>query len=282
MDNNVNYGAQSEPASRPKRRYVYGKGMPLYFFVLIFSAIAIVMQSITVLFGYDPVMQVYKHGNVLGTVSAVIIFLFVLVYSGMALVVVGNLKRLNSLPPSSSVNAFVSAAAGVFMAVTSLMTYIETRGVGGTVGTVSVFMLLLSIPAAAYFILSSLKNENKNLLCIFGFFPVLWAIFCLLRVYFEKGAAINDPVRVLFQISFAAVMLTLLLELRTRLGKKGTPAYVIMSGVSVIIGLPSVISMLLLFIIPRTLTVAELFLSITQLLLCLHVLIRLHTNLKNI
>ena len=263
-----------------KKKYVYGKGMPLYFLSIVFAVISVLLQALTVLFCYDPSMKVYKHGSALGPVSGVIIFIFVLAFSVMSIYVMGNLRKLKSLPPTSAVNAFISSSAGAFAFLSSVLMWIQSRGMGGNVSTVSAAMMVLSVPAAAYFILSSLKSTRQSLLYGFGFFPVLWSASCLLRVYFDTGVAINDPVRVLFQVSFAAIMLTLLFELRTRLGKKGMPVYVALSGVSVILGLPAAVSMLILFAIPKTVRAAERLLCITQLLLCFHILTRLHTNHK--
>ena len=283
MDNRINSGASATSEANtllPKRKYVGGKGMPLYFFVLIFTVLAVLVQSLAVLFGYDASMNVYKHGSILGTASGITVFVLVAIYSALAFLVMRRLRGLKGLPPTSTVNAFISAAGGVFITLSSVVMWLQSRSVGGNVSNVSAMMMIFSIPAAAYFIMSALKGTRQGLLYGLGFFPVLWAVACLLRVYFDVGTAINDPIRVTFQVSFAAIMLSLLFELRTRLGKRGTTVYVIFSGIAVIIGLPSVVSMLILFVIPKTVSAAELLLCIAQLLLCLHILLRLHTNLK--
>jgi stage III sporulation protein AE len=80
-------------------------------------------------------MKVYKHGSALGTVSGVIIFIFVLAFSVMSIYVMGNLRKLKSLPPTSAVNAFISSSAGVFAFLSSVLMWIQSRGMGGNVST---------------------------------------------------------------------------------------------------------------------------------------------------
>jgi hypothetical protein len=192
----------------------------------------------------------------------------------------GNLRKLKLVPPTTTLTAFISASMGVVTVIASVAIYIQSRTSSSTEATMSALMAVMSVPTCAYYVLSAMKKENRPLLSILGFTPVLWTVLCLLRIYFEKGVAINDPVRVFFQLSFVAILLSVLLELKTRLGKRGTPYYVAAMGSAVIIGLPSAISMLLLFIIPRTVTVAELLLTVAQLLFTLYQLSRLHTSLK--
>ena len=143
-------------------------------------------------------------------------------------------------------------------------------------------MAIFSVPTGIYFVLNALRKANDQTMTLLGFFPVLWAATCLLRIYFEVGAAVNDPIRILFQLSFVAVMLAFLFELRLRIKKDGTLPLIIFSGISIIVGLPAVVSMAILFIIPRTVTTGEILLSAAEFFICLDLLIKMYAELKEI
>ena len=257
------------------------RALPLFFYTAVFAAIGIVVQGMAVVFGYDPVMQVYKLGSVIGKASGIVIFAEIIIFAVLSILMLRGKKMLTSLPEASDTSAFLSAAAGCVIIVSSFILFYEGRGYVGNVRTVTTAMTILSIPSGASFILPVLNNKKYNgLISYLGFFPIIWAATCLLRIYFDVGAAINDPIRILFQISFAAVMLALLFEQKVRVGKNGTKSLIIFSGIAIILGLPSVLSMTLLFIIPRTITAGEILLSASQLLICLDLFLKMYSELK--
>lgn len=258
------------------------KALPLFFYTAIFAATAIVVQGMAVVFGYDPVMQVYKLGSVVGKASGFILFAEIVIFSLLSILMLRGKNKLVSLPDHSDVTAFLSAAAGCVIVASSFILFYESRRYFGNVHTVTSVMAILSIPAGASFILPILNKKSEGLISYFGFFPIIWASTCLLRIYFDVGAAINDPIRILFQVSFAAVMLALLFEQKVRIGKGGTIPLIIFSGVAIILGLASVLSMTLLFIIPKTVTAGEILLSTSQLLICLDLFVKMYSELKEL
>lgn len=259
-----------------------GNALSLFFFAAIFAAIAICVQGMAVVFGYDPVMQVYKTNSILGTIAAIVIFAEIVIFALMAVLMLRGGKRLSALPTTSDTSAFLSSAAGCVIIISSVLLFLESKEYVGTARNVTLWMIILSIPSGLYFILSSLKNKNEQLLSYLGFFPVIWTAACLLRIYFDIGAAINDPIRILFQISFAAIMLALLFELRVRVGKNGTMPLIIFSGIAIILGSASVLSMTILFIIPKTISTGEILLSASEFIICLNMLVKMYSELKEI
>ncbi len=259
-----------------------GNALPLFFFAAIFAAIAICIQGIAVVLGYDPAMQVYKTNSILGTISAIVIFAEIVIFTLMTVMMLKGGKRLSALPQASDTSAFLSSAAGCMIIVSSVLLFFESQGYVGTASNVTLWMTIVSIPSGMYFILSTFKNKNEQLLSYLGFFPVIWTALCLLRIYFDVGAAINDPLRILFQLSFVAIILALLFELKVRVGKNGTIPLIIFSGIAIILGSASVLSMTILFIIPKTVSTGEILLSASEFLICLDLLVKMYSELKEI
>jgi hypothetical protein len=259
-----------------------GKALPLFFYTAIFAAIAIVIQGMAVIFGYDPSMQVYKTGFGIGKVSGFVLIAEIIVFTVITIFVLKGKTKLKAIPPSSDTSAFLSAAVGCIIIVSSLILFFETKTKMGTIRTITTAMAVLSLPSGIFFILSSLNKKHEVLMSYLGYLPILWSMTCLFRVYFDVGAAINDPIRNLFQISFAAIMLALLYEHKIRIGKSGTMPLIIFSGISIILGFASVLSMTLLFIIPKTVTTGEILLSASELFICLDLLAKMYSELKDI
>ena len=259
-----------------------GKALPLFFYTATFTAIGMFFQAMAVVFGYDPVMQVFKSESTIGTISCAILFAECIIYAILSIFLLKGNKQLPQNPLVSDASAFFSTVAGCVMIVSSVMLFIETGAVSENVRTITTTMTVLSIPAGISFILSSLNQSLNKILSYLGFFPVLWAATCLLRIYFDTGAAINDPIRILFQISFVVVMLALLFEQKVRVGKKGTLPLIIFSGIAVILGCAAVLSMTVLFFIPRTVTIGEVLLAASELLICLNFFVNMFSELKQI
>jgi hypothetical protein len=148
----VNETVQQPTETAPRRKkYITGRAMPIYFIVLAFSVIAMLMQSISVLFCYDPAMQVYKHGSVFGTVTMVVITVFVVLYSVGAILMTGNLRKLKLVPPTTTLTAFISASMGVFAVIASVAIYTQSRASSSTEATMSALMAVVSVPTCAYY-----------------------------------------------------------------------------------------------------------------------------------
>lgn len=137
------------------------------------------------------------------------------------------IEIIRNLPPNSSISVIISAI------------------LSNTTAVLWIIMTLLSIPTAAYLIISALtKTEEKPALTALGFFPVLWTAVCLLRIYFDRTSAINNPVKIFSQMALAAVMLFFLSELRIRVGKPVLRVYLAFSGAAAMLGFSYSVSLI--------------------------------------
>lgn len=137
------------------------------------------------------------------------------------------IEIIRNLPPNSSISVIISAI------------------LSNTTAVLWIIMTLLSIPTAAYLIISAVtKTEEKPALTALGFFPVLWTAVCLLRIYFDRTSAINNPVKIFSQMALAAVMLFFLSELRIRVGKPVLRVYLAFSGAAAMLGFSYSVSLI--------------------------------------
>lgn len=68
--------------------------------------------------------------------------------------------------------------------------------------------LVFSAPAAVYFLVIALKKDPyKKPTAMFGFCVVLWSAANLMGEYFSVETPMNDPVRIIHQLSYIVIML---------------------------------------------------------------------------
>lgn len=255
------------------------KAESLIILTVIFTIIGMLAQCAAVLFGYDPTMCVYKYGSVLGDISAVLLFSMIVIISVITFRTMRSGKAENS-PVTDNLTAFLSAMSGASMIVSSAIVLFENVSIDTSLRTASAMLMGTSVLSGLYFILFAMSDKKSIATMILGFFPPIWGASCLLRIYFDDNSVINDPIRILFQVSVVAVMLALLYELRVRVGKNGRCAFVIASFISVILGFSSGLSMLLLYFITKTVTTGEMLLSVTEVIICLYLLARAYSFVK--
>ena len=67
---------------------------------------------------------------------------------------------------------------------------------------------ILAFPSGMYFLIIALKrNPYKKPTAMFGLCVVIWGILNLMGEYFTMNSPLNDPVRVIHQLSYIAIML---------------------------------------------------------------------------
>ena len=67
---------------------------------------------------------------------------------------------------------------------------------------------VLGLPAGMYFLIIALKkNPYKNPTAFFGLGVVLWGICNLMGEYFTMNSPLNDPVRIIHQLSYISIMI---------------------------------------------------------------------------
>lgn len=255
MDSNL------QPAEkRPTHRQI----MLAVIITAVTAIVAALAHTAVLLFSYDSSLGVYIYNGyspvmfIAGTVIglAAVIIAAVSVPSGAC--------GIERVPVCGTAEAFFAAMAGAAIFAYSVMNCIATiieiirnlppnssisviisAILSNTTAVLWIIMTLLSIPTAAYLIISAVtKTEEKPALTALGFFPVLWTAVCLLRIYFDRTSAINNPVKIFSQMALAAVMLFLLSELRIRVGKPVMRVYLAFSGAAAMLGFSYSVSLI--------------------------------------
>ncbi len=252
-------------------------GSVLVSFTAIFSVIAMAVQACAVLFGYDPVMQVYKLDSTIAAVSTAVLSVLSVLASVLSVFAV---KRAGIAVKAKDnvVIAVLSAMGGCAMILSSVLLFFENGKASGPLGSFTVALVLFSLPAGLYFILGTQKEDK--IAVVLSFFPTGWYAVCLMRLYFDTNAAINDPIRVLLQISFVFIMLALLFELRMRVKGSGGLAFALTSSLSAILGCASAISVFLLYFITKSVSSGEFFVSLASLITCFYLILKLNGYMK--
>lgn len=255
MDSNL------QPAEkRPTHRQI----MLAVIITAVTAIVAALAHTAVLLFSYDSSLGVYIYNGyspvmfIAGTVIglAAVIIAAVSVPSGAC--------GIERVPVCGTAEAFFAAMAGAAIFAYSVMNCIATiieiirnlppnssisviisAILSNTTAVLWIIMTLLSIPTAAYLIISALtKTEEKPALTALGFFPVLWTAVCLLRIYFDRTSAINNPVKIFSQMALSAVMLFFLSELRIRVGKPVMRVYLAFSGAAAMLGFSYSVSLI--------------------------------------
>ncbi len=258
---------------------------------LLLTALGTVGQLYAMLFGYDVAMCVYQSDNPAGTVMGWILFASVMLLT-TAFFVLPKETACRPMRPCGNALAFLVATTGgaavcssVMIAFDAAWPYVAGQGSlgdllqavkGNSLLLLSLLVALSSIPAGLYLIASAVsrKTEDKRL-AVLGFFPVIWMATCLLRLYFDRNAAINDPLKTLLQISLAAIMLYFLGELRSRVGKSGVRFRFVMGTIALLLGATSSVSTLTLGLMGADIVRGEWMMAVTELLLAIYIAARL-------
>lgn len=245
---------------------------------LLLTALGTAAQTLALLLGYDTAKGVYLRGNSLGAVAGWALFVFVLILAS-PLFLLPKDDAVYPIPPCNHTTAFFAAAGGGIAVCSSfimMLDVLHAMAPPKTLTILSILLFLLSLPTDLYLILSAiLRKAESRLLTAFSFFPVLWVAACLIRIYFDRTSAINDPRKLLLQVSLAAIMIYFLTEARSRVGKGGIRFRFAAGMIAMLLGFASSVSMLALAFRGVSLPRGELLLTITELLLTLYILGRL-------
>lgn len=252
-------------------------GTALLSFTAIFAVIGMITETCAILFGYDANMRVFKLGSKIATVSVAALFILSILTVTLA-ICVGKIGRMRAHPHSNALSELVAAIGGFAMTASSIIFLIESWGNGGTLKLFTVLLFLVSIPAGLNFFLG--KTMNERISTVLAFFPPLWNATCLVRLYFDSENAINDPVRILLQITLVTVMLALTYELKLRVKGTGQIMFTVTASLATVLASSSFMSIALLYFIVKVGSVGDLLLSLASLLVSLYLLMRLGAYYK--
>ena len=230
-------------------------------FILIVAALIIavgfaVVRTILVINYYDVEEGLYQV-NAPGVTATRILFGVSLVLLGVVSFFAMKKRKFKKMPESNHGVVFTSSLCGfMFISSAVLISYYflpslfkAVFGSGVSFGAyiksdnginvLLLIMLLLSVifglvSALYYFWCAStttrLKKLNYKLLSLM---PVLWAVFYLVYMYFNKDTVINSPERSVMQLSVIAVMIYFTSEARFHFGIASNRAYTAISLMTV-------------------------------------------------
>ena len=256
----------------------------------VFAALGVIGQTLVICYGYDTYLRVYAFHNPLGLIVNGCLAAFFLILLILALTFPKG-DSPDPIPPCGNGLALSASLSGVAMICASFLMLLDSKGSIGPVRTFSLLLILLSLPAGCYGIRSALtRKADDRLLTVLGFFPVLWLGACLIRIYFDRTSAINDPVQIILQLSLAAIMLYFLTELRARVGKPAFRLRLLAGAAAILLGSAASVSINVLYVIDHTsvsslrplhvVPRSSLFLAITELLLVIFIAGRLVAQLR--
>lgn len=241
----------------------------------VFAVICMFFQVLAVLFGYDASMQVFKRNSAISVSSVAVLFVFSAVLIGLS---IAASRRHDKTCPAriGGVASFLSVCGGCAMLLSSLVLLCEIGNGRGAFAAITLFLAISSILAGEYMVLSAVDViKRERALTLMSLFPPIWAAACLMRMYFETGSAINDPVRVLSQLSLVFVMLSLLFETKMKIKGCGFASFAATATVSLILSCSALVSTSLLYLVTKTVSVGELLLSLSELIISLCLITRL-------
>ncbi len=260
-----------------KRNRNRNLGPVLISFTAIFSVIGMIFETCAILFGYDANMRVFKLGSKIAPASVAALFILSIAAVSLA-ICVGKLGKMRTKASNSGLSDIVSSVGGFAMAASSVMFLVESWKETGPLKLFTVILVLLSVPTALYFFLGTDKNDRFT--TVLSFFPPIWNAVCLVRLYFDSETAINDPVRILLQVTLVSVMLALMYELKLRVKETGKLMFTVTVPLATVLSCASFMSVILLFVIVRVGSIANVLLSAGSLLMSLYLLMRLNGYYK--
>ena len=233
------------------------KGLkPFLFITLIFGLAAAALETCVMLFGFDSNKGVYSAGGSLGAVAATVIaaFTVILIIASRFVKGVGGHAEL-AVCDGGTVSSFLAGICGGILPIYSLFSIVvqilsaktgayepsvaERAAVAlkTSTGTIALIILALSIPSAIYLLRTALKSQGEEKKqAALGFFPILWLSLSLVKQYFDRTTALNNPARIYAQMALVALMLYFLMEERVRVKKPLFKCYILSSAVAALVG----------------------------------------------
>ncbi len=260
-----------------KRNINNNLGPGLIAFTVILSVIGMIFETAAILFGYDPTMRVFKLGSKIASASVAALFILSIAMISIA-ICVGKLGKMRAKTSNSGLADVLSSIGGFAMAASSVFFLVESWNATGPLKIFTIILVLVSAPTALYFFLGTENNDTKT--TVLSFFPPIWNATCLVRLYFDSETAINDPVRILLQITLVTVMLALMYELKLHIKGTGKLMFTVTASLATILACSSFASVMILFVIVKVGSAADVLLSAGTLLISLYLLMRLNGYYK--
>lgn len=186
-------------------------------FSLIIAAVFTFLQTDLLYFFYDTDVFLFAADTELPQIYYTALLICVLLVAS-SFIFFRKETFPEQLPQTKSITVFVSSLCGCILLILfiikiyNLVINIEYIAWNLHSG-LKLLAALCAVPAAIYFVVIAIKKDPyKKTTAILGFFVVLWATFNLMGEYFNMNTPLNNPVRVLHQISYISIMLFFLYD----------------------------------------------------------------------
>ena len=241
------------------------------------AVLGTVLQTIAMMVSYEGKIGVYRADSVMGTVAGWVLFVLSAVLLGGCLTLPRSFSRdLRAIPDCTGAPSFLAAMGGCAMIAFTALSFIDTKD-GSTITSLLLLQLLISIPGGLYLIFAAMNRQQGKVLTALSFFPTLWLALSLMRLFFDRSSAINNPMKILLQLSLAAIMLSFMAEARIRVGKYAARFLVGISAVATVLGVSSAVSMMIYRLNGGYLLNSEIMTAVIELILSLYLATRLYS-----
>ncbi len=214
-------------------------------FALLYVFLAVVLSAGAVYFQH--ILNDYylekRSGHYIADVLTPEIFVIYTVLSVLLLLTVVFVLRFDTMPREmrkGSVNtAFFSAIVALVWVFVAIVFFMNNKTVlvpGSSeqmVYRLRMIACVTAFPSAVYFLLTTMSGKNgSKFLSFLSFFPLITTLFLVMSLYFDRSVLINSPVKSFQQVAFIVLMLYLLFEIRTFIGRTKIVMNLILSLIS--------------------------------------------------
>jgi len=246
------------------------------FLIPIATVLGTVMQTMAMMLSYEGGLGGCQNGDVMGTIAGwILFFISLILLAGCFALPRAFSQAFRAIPDCAGLPAFLAAMGGCAMIAFSALSFIDTNT--GATDSIQLLRLLFSIPAGLYLIFTAMNRQQGKVLTALGFCPTLWLALSLMRLFFDRSSAINNPMKILLQLSLAAIMLSFMAETRIRVGKYGARFLVGISAVATVLGVSSSVSMMIYRLNGGYLLNSEIMMAVIELILSLYLAARLYS-----
>lgn len=215
---------------------------PLSIVALLIAAVVIVLHTLLVRRYFEIDIALFETGVFLPKIlyAAVAVYTVVCIFLGFLFQKTHQEKKPKRAH-LTGISLYTGLLCGFAMIAAAVIYVLDIVRSGNVIlfntasDIVTAALIVCTIPAAAYFIISAFGGGYKNKSAIVcGMFTVIWMALLLLKLYFEMDVSLNSPTRILRQLAVISVMLYMLQELRYRIGIKRSALFRVFAALAVL------------------------------------------------
>ena len=274
-------------ARKENNTFMMKKHLIYLIFTLLATTVLVTAQIYLILNYYETDIALYASGTSLPTVFNISLVSCVVIVI-TSLFVMKNENFSETLPTVKSFTVFASAMCGLILSASVLMGFykILMQDFSRPVSVQEIFnfiSLICAAIASAYFFVLALKTEPYKIQnAFFGLFIVIWAAFRLMTEYFDVTSPLNNPIKILHQISYIAIMMFFLYEAGYSADIKKPKLYAVGGYLAIIFTFTSSLPIIILNISKLKFINTNTFSYIVELCLAFFVLVRMLTLYKKV